>query len=77
MARAMPLHPIERVINQVQNFQSPLAVGYVAQAIRYYQQAVQQMPAEQRAEMDNGFIAYEAWAGIGDALVNGLDQIGM
>lgn len=77
MARAMPLHPIERVINQVQNFDNPMAVAFVAQAIRYYYQACQEMPAEQREQMNAGFIGYEAWLGAGECLVEGLNEINM
>ncbi|WP_275272453.1 hypothetical protein [Limnobacter sp. P1] len=75
--RALPLHPIERVINHNQNFNSPLSVAFVAHAIRYYQQAVQQMPQDQREQMNNGFISYDAWAAVGDALVDGFNEIGM
>lgn len=70
-------HPIERVINQVQNFNSPLAVAFVAHAIRFYQQEVNEMPAEHRAAMDRGFVSYDAWAQVGQQLIAGLDAIHM
>lgn len=54
-----------------------MSVAFVAHAIRYYQQAVQQMPQEQREEMNNGFISYDAWAAVGDSLVDGFNEIGM